>query len=120
MKLKLDENLPETLLSELLALGHDVDNVRNEGLAGRQDPDVWQAAQKAGRVFITQDLDFSDIRQFAPGTHHGLVMVRLRVPGRNALTRRVREAFATQPVATWARAFVLVTDLKIRVHRPEN
>jgi hypothetical protein len=62
MKLKLDENLPESLLSELTALGHDVDNVRLEGLAGHADPDVWKAAQGAGRFLITQDLDFSDLR----------------------------------------------------------
>jgi hypothetical protein len=33
MKLKLDENLPESLLSELSRLGHDVDNVRVESPA---------------------------------------------------------------------------------------
>ena len=85
MKLKLDENLPESLLPTLASLGHDVDNVRLEGLAGRADPDVWQEAQKAERFLITQDLDFSDIRKFSPGTHHGLMLVRLRAPGRLAL-----------------------------------
>ena len=45
MRLKLDENLPESLVSTLAALSHDVDNVRLEGFVGRPDPDVWQAAQ---------------------------------------------------------------------------
>jgi hypothetical protein len=40
MKLKLDENLPESLLAELVALHHDVDNVRQEGLTGRDDPHI--------------------------------------------------------------------------------
>ena len=120
MKLKLDENLPESLLSELSALGHDVDNARIEGLSGRADMELWNAAQSAQRVLITQDLDFSDIRRFAPGTHCGLVLVRLRLPGRTALTRRIREVFATEQVATWQRSFILVTDLKVRVHRPER
>ena len=70
MKLKLVENLPESLVATLKALGHDVDNVT----AGRADADVWQAAQKAERFLITQDLDFSDIRKFSPGTHHGLML----------------------------------------------
>jgi predicted nuclease of predicted toxin-antitoxin system len=104
MKLKLDENLPEALLDELSKLGHDVDNVRAESLTGRSDLEVWHAAQSDGRVLITQDLDFSDIRQFAPGTHHGLILVRLRVPGRLRLTRRIREAFASEPVETWKRS----------------
>jgi hypothetical protein len=33
--------------------------------------------QAHGRVFITQDLDFSDARKYVPGTHHGLLLVRL-------------------------------------------
>jgi predicted nuclease of predicted toxin-antitoxin system len=44
MKIKLDENLPESLLAEFAALNHDADNVRQEGLAGQDDPDVWLAA----------------------------------------------------------------------------
>jgi hypothetical protein len=40
MKFKLDENLPESLLLELAALNHDADNVRQEGLAGRDDVEV--------------------------------------------------------------------------------
>ena len=119
MKIKLDENLPESLLASVRALGHDADNVREEGLAGRPDPDVWQAAQVSGRFFITQDLDFSDIRKFAPGTHVGLLLLRLHLPGRQALSRRVLEVFQNENVAAWSRCFVLVTDRKIRVHRPE-
>src|ERR1035437_2848688 len=116
MKLKLDENLPESLASDLSEMCHDVDNVRGEALTGRDDDEVWRAAQRSGRILITQDLDFSDIRKFAPGRHCGLVLVRLRSPGRMALSRRIREMFASEPASTWERNFVLVTDLKLRVH----
>ena len=118
MRLKLDENLPESLLSSLAALSHDVDNVRSEGLAGQSDPDVWQAAQASERFFITQDLDFSDVRKYAPGAHHGLLLLRVRLPGRTALAKRILEVFGSENVEAWARCFVLVTDRKIRVHRP--
>jgi predicted nuclease of predicted toxin-antitoxin system len=118
MKIKLDENLPEALLRELAALGHEVDNVRLEGIAGKPDADVWRAARNAGRFLITQDLDFSDIREFAPGTHHGLLLVRLRVPGRLALARRIAEAFRNENVESWGRGFVVLTDRKLRVQRP--
>ena len=98
MKVKLDENLPESLLPTLVALGHDVDNVRIEGLSGQADADVWQAAQTAERFLITQDLDFSDIRKFSPGTHSGLMVVRLRVPGRLALAARLSGVFREEAV----------------------
>ena len=58
MRIKLDENLPEALLYELATLGHEVDNTRLEGIAGKPDPDVWRAAQDGGRFLITQDLDW--------------------------------------------------------------
>ena len=120
MKLKLDENLPESLVQELAALSHNVDNVRMEGIAGESDPNVWRAAQSSGRFLITQDLDFSDIRRFAPGTHHGLMLVRLRLPGRRALAARISEVFRLEESALWARCFVLLTDRKLRVQRPSD
>jgi hypothetical protein len=119
MRVKLDENLPESLLASLRSLGHETDNVRLEGLTGRPDPDVWQAAQAGGHFLITQDLDFSDLRKFAPGSHAGLLLLRLRLPGRFALSRRVLDVFRTEDVGAWVGCFVLVTDRKIRVHRPE-
>jgi len=118
MKIKLDENLPESLLPALVALGHDVDNVRVEGLVGNGDADIWEAAQKGQRFLITQDLDFSDIRRFSPGTHHGLMLVRLRAPGRVALAARIAGVFRDEAVESWANCFVLLTDHKLRLHRP--
>jgi predicted nuclease of predicted toxin-antitoxin system len=120
VKVKLDENLPARLAQLLAHLGHEADTVPQEGLAGRSDDEVWKAAQAAGSFLITQDLDFSDLRRFTPGTHHGLLLVRLRVPSREALVRRIGALFQTEPVETWKRAFVLVTDLKLRVRRPQQ
>jgi len=116
MRIKLDENLPEALLAKLSSFGHEVDNVRQENIAGLSDGTVWEAAQKTGRFLITQDLDFSDLRRFAPGSHHGLMLVRLRMPGRTALVARISEAFASHASEAWHGAFVLLTDTKLRVN----
>ena len=84
MRVKLDENIPASLTNSLAALGHDADTVPEEGLQGCNDADVWSATQEAGALIITQDLDFSDIRQCQPGTHHGILLLRLKEPGRRA------------------------------------
>jgi hypothetical protein len=118
LKIKLDENLPEVLVAELQLLGHDVDTVRAEHLAGRGDNEVWQAAQSGSRFLITQDLDFSDARQFAPGTHAGLLLVRLARPGREASVSRVTLLFATEPIEQWRGCLIVATDHKLRVKRP--
>jgi predicted nuclease of predicted toxin-antitoxin system len=118
MKIKVDENLPTALVSFLAGLGHDTDTVFDEHLNGRDDPDVWTGAQNAGRMLFTQDLHFSDVRDFTPGTHHGLVLVRIAAPGRRALAARLEQILASEPLDDWARCFVVVSDAKIRVRRP--
>ena len=119
MKIKLDENLPDRLVAELQSLGHDADTVRAEHLTGKDDNEVWQAAQAAGRFLITQDLDFSDVRRFTPGTHAELLLVRLAQPGREALVARVAMPFATEPIEQWRGCLVVATDHKVRVKRPD-
>jgi hypothetical protein len=66
VNIKLDENLPDRLVSVLTGLRHDVDTVYVERMNGRVDADVWTGTQTAKRFFITQDLDFSDMRRYAP------------------------------------------------------
>ena len=119
MKIKLDENLPDRLVAVLTGLGHNVDTVRTEQLTGRADPDVWSAAQAAQRFLITQGLDFSDVRHYTPGTHAGLLLVRLTRPGRNALFERVSTVFQTEKIEDWTGCLVVATEQKIRIRRPE-
>jgi len=119
MKIKLDENMPAGLAGVLSRLGHDVDTIPQEKLSGRKDPLVWEAAQKAGRFFITQDLDFSDARAFLPGTHHGLLLVRLREPGRKAITAYVKSFFETENIEDWPGCFMILTEHKFRIRRPK-
>ena len=118
MNLKLDENLPAQLAVALRQLGHNVHTVPEENLVGHPAPAIWQAVQSERRFLITQDLDFSDVRRFQPGSHAGLLLVRLHAPGRIALTRRVSSVFAREPVESWIGCFAILTDHKLRVRRP--
>lgn len=116
MKIKLDENLPARLLPVLQRYGHDVDTVPTEHLTGKPDVEVWQAVCNEGRFFITQDLDFSDARQFAPGSHAGLLLLRLREPGAQALLDSIVGIAAD--IENWAGCFVVLTEHKLRIKRP--
>ena len=119
MRIKLDENLPASLCACLAALGHDVDTAPAEGYAGAYDDEVWAAAQQDDRLLVTQDMDFSDLRRFVFGSHRGIVVVRLREPGRTRLSERLRAVFAAEDVESWAGCFVVVTDHKARVREPK-
>ncbi len=120
MKIKLDENMPIGLVSVLEALGHDVVTVPEEGLIGHKDREIWIAAQKEERFLITQDLDFSDVHRFRPGTHYGIMVVRLRSPGRLTLLKTIRDVFKTEDVDKWPGSFIVLTDRKIRIRLPRE
>ena len=78
MKIKLDENLPYALLSELIAIGHEVDTCEQEGLGGASDPTVFTKCVQEIRLLVTLDLDFANIRSYPPGTHAGIVVLRMK------------------------------------------
>ena len=93
MKIKLDENIPVSLVRVLASHGHDVTTVTAEGLVGRKDQEIWSRCQTQGRLIIPQGLDFSHVRQFQPGTHAGIVRLRLQRPGRVRLVNMVSWVF---------------------------
>jgi predicted nuclease of predicted toxin-antitoxin system len=120
MRIKLDENLPIGLSPLLRKLGHEVSTIRDESLEGAPDSEIWQAAQRESRLLITQDLDFSDLRIFIPGTHYGILLVRLQSPSRQTLSERITTVFTAENVEAWKGCFVIVSSRKIRVLRAPN
>jgi len=101
------------------ALDHMMYRPLEKKATGRADADIWQTSQHEGRILITQDLDFSDSRKFQPGTHHGIVLIRLRSPSRQNLIARANELFDTEDISGWGGCFVVVTERKIRIRRPD-
>ena len=51
-------------------------SVIEERLVGAEDSAIYQAAQGEGRVLVTLDLDFSDIRTYIPSDSQGIIVLR--------------------------------------------
>ena len=96
MRIKLDENLPDRLVSVLGGLGHDTDTVVREGLGGKPDDELWPEVQKA-EILV---LRLSDDRSVAAVDRLGAV-------------------FRKEAVEAWVRTLVVVTDHKVRVRLPQ-
>lgn len=77
MRIKLDENLPESAAQVFRDAGHEVDTARVEDLQGSDDPDVLRAATEDGRLLVTLDRGLGDVRRYPPGTHAGVLVLRL-------------------------------------------
>jgi predicted nuclease of predicted toxin-antitoxin system len=118
VRIKLDENIPQSAAAGLSALGHEVHTVGDEGLSGKSDHEVWTVVQAERRFLVTQDLDFSDERQFAAGRHQGILLVRLPDSEQWRLTDYLAAWFSTPDAETWDRCFVVATLNKVRVRRP--
>jgi predicted nuclease of predicted toxin-antitoxin system len=117
VKLKLDENLPASAAPRLAALGYDVHTVLDESLGGKHDAVVWTAAQAEGRMLVTCDLDFSDARTFAPGTHSGILLVRLPDTEQWRAADHLVAWLSDPDAPSWQGCLVVATLHKVRVLR---
>jgi hypothetical protein len=72
--------------------------------------EIGVRCQREERLLITQDLDFADFRKFQPGSHFGIVLVRIQHPGRAELLNLLSWVFGTQDVESWNRCLVIVSD----------
>ena len=118
MKVKLDENVPAALKGMLEQQGHDTITVPQEGLAGRCDAAIWEAAQAEDRLLITMDLDFADIRRFSPGTHGGLLILRPPRHGRRSISALLKAVVAQHPLESFKGCIVISDERTIRVRKP--
>jgi len=82
MRFKVDENLPVEVADLLRQAEHDAATVVEQHLGGTADSDVASICQREGRVLVTLDSDFGDIRVYPPREYPGLVVLRLRRQGK--------------------------------------
>ncbi len=73
----IDEDLPRSSAELLRKLGYDAVHVREVGLRGASDDEVFVHAQKEKRIIVTRDLGFSSFLDYPLGTHEGIVVFRL-------------------------------------------
>ena len=115
VRIKTDENVPRDAAISLAKAGHEVETAVAEGLSGRPDQDVFERCREEGRVLVTLDLDFADIRRFPPAGHHGIVLLRPTANSAEAivpLVRRVGALLHEEPIS--GRLWV-VDAVKVRI-----
>jgi predicted nuclease of predicted toxin-antitoxin system len=117
VKLKLDENLPVSV-AILEGAGHDVDTVISEGLSGAPDPDVVAAATADGGILVSLDRGLGDIRTYPPGSHVGIVVLRLTDQSPATVTRAITDLATLTDPATLTGAVVVLQRGLLRIRHP--
>lgn len=118
MKVKLDENLPRSARQLLERAGHDVDTVHDEELEGAPDPEVLAAATAAGRLLITLDRGLGDVRSYPPGSHGGVLVLRLSEQSATTVCAHLASLVASHDLDTLAGAVTVAQRGLLRVRRP--
>ena len=78
MQFKTDENLPIEVTELLRTAGYGAMSVLEQGMGGESDPMLDEVCIKEGRVLVTLDTDFADIRVYPPSKAPGYIVLRLK------------------------------------------
>lgn len=118
MRLKLDENLSRHLKHMLSMLDHDVMTAADQGLLSQADTLIAEVAKNEGRILLTLDLEFGDIRKYPPGHHPGIILFRPRSFGPLAVNHFVEEFVRDTNLELLAGCVAVVEPSRVRVRRP--
>ncbi len=72
----LDANIPYSA-KKVFTAPHKALHVRDLKLANASDKKIFSVAQKLKCAVITRDLDFASIITYPPGTHYGIIILRV-------------------------------------------
>ncbi len=75
MKIKVDENIGTSGVDFLRGNGHHVITVREQGLGGCADEDIFEVCIAERRTLITLDRDFGRVLRFPPQLSAGIVIL---------------------------------------------
>ena len=118
MLLKLDENLGRSHVELLRNAAYEADRVHDEGLSGWTDSAVWKRVCDEGRFFITLDLDFADVRRYKPGSHPGILLLRVRNRSRAAVLEVLQRVLNERRLDSLLGCLAVADEVHTRIRRP--
>ena len=76
MRFVIDEDLPRSTAKVLREAGHEVYDIRDHSLRGREDDAILAFAMQQKAILITGDLGFGNQLKYPIGSHAGILIVR--------------------------------------------
>jgi predicted nuclease of predicted toxin-antitoxin system len=107
MNILVDENIPLSSVHKLLKMGHGVLDIRGTSDEGMSDELLFGRACEENRLLVTTDRDFASFRD---RNHYGILIIALRKPNSNKITRRVIDAIERFSDNEWPGMLVVMRD----------
>ncbi len=115
MKFKVDENLPIDIADILRQAGYDATTVLEQALGGEMDRQIAVVCQAEGRIIVTLDLDFADIRAYPPRNYAGLMVLRLERQDKAHVVEVFRKLIKVLPTEQLSNRLWIVDERRIRI-----
>jgi len=115
MKFKTDENLPVEVAEAMRAAGHDAVSVLEQNLGGWADPGVAEICRSEGRVLVSLDADFADVRAYPPQDYPGILVIRLKRQDKDSILAVVPRILRMLQLETIEHHLWIVTGERVRI-----
>lgn len=115
MKLKTDENLPIEVAEAMRAAGHDALSVLEQDLGGWADPGIAEICRSEGRVLVSLDTDFADVRAYPPRDYAGILVIRLKRQDKLSILEVVPRILRMFQLEAIDRRLWIVTEERVRI-----
>ena len=120
MQFKIDENLPIEIAELLSDAGYDAKTVNDQQLQGAKDPVLINTCSSEGRVLVTLDIDFSNIRAYPPEDYPGIIVMRVGSQAKRNLIKvfqRIIPLIGSEPLThhLW-----IVEETRVRIRGKTN
>ncbi len=113
-----DEDMPRSMAGILREAGYQAEDVRDAGLRGQPDDQIFEYAQNRQAVLITADLGFTDPWRFPRHSHAGIILVRLpNEMSTTTMNQELLKALASLKDESLAGTLVIVEVGRVRIRR---
>ena len=118
LKFVIDEDMPRPTAKVLKDRGYEVLDVRDCGLRGKSDDEIFKFAQKEKAVILTGDLGFGNLLHFPVGSHSGIVIAHFpNEVSTSELNNQIIKAFETLAEIDFKGNLIILEPGKIRIRR---
>jgi len=114
----MDENIPPAVGRFLRDKGFDVKDARKAGLAGASDDVIVSLAREERRVLVTLDKHFTNILVYPPGSHDGIIRIRIHPPLVEDMIKALNQLFQTSDIGIIRGSLIILQREGFRVRRP--
>lgn len=118
LKFVIDEDMPRSTAKVLKAKGYEALDVRDCGLRGKSDDEIFKFAQKEKAVILTGDLGFGNLLHFPVGSHSGIVIAHFpNEVSTSELNNQIIKAFEPLSEIDFKGNLIIIEPGKVRIRR---